>query len=143
MVRHSGVAHRAEKDCIVVPQPVDAVFRHHAPGCLVAFTTPVEMMEVKANAERCSNRFQNAQPLRDNFLPDAIPWNDCDRVDFHNISGLCFLHTAATVDLHTHPGNELRFIASQECACLGYIDGAAEASQWNGADHLLAANFGV
>jgi hypothetical protein len=71
---------------------VVAFFRHHAAGCLVAFTTPLEVTEAKTKAKLCRDRFQNAQPLRDNFLPNPIPWNDCDSVGLHDVSGLCLLY---------------------------------------------------
>jgi hypothetical protein len=60
VVRYSGVADGAEEDSVVVARAMYAVFRHHTASGFAALTTPVKMLEAKADAKLCAHCFENA-----------------------------------------------------------------------------------
>src|SRR6266849_9204732 len=76
VVGNAGKAYGAKEDRVMVAKPRDSVGGHHAPGGLVRLTTPVEVLEAKADADLRASRFENPDALGDNFFADAVPGND-------------------------------------------------------------------
>src|SRR5581483_9097105 len=69
-------ADRAEKDRIVRADLREPVVRHHRAGLEISLAAPVEMIPGEAQPVLRSGRFEHADPLRDDFLADAVAGDD-------------------------------------------------------------------
>src|SRR5271165_342741 len=72
MVRHIGMAHRAEIDGVVQSQPLEPVLRHHPTRLGVALAAPVEFVPRETKAVGTRRRLHRGDPLRHHLAPDAV-----------------------------------------------------------------------
>jgi hypothetical protein len=86
VIRHAGVADRAEEDGVVVTELFEPVFRHHATRPPIRFAAPVKVIEAEVDSESPARGFQHTQSLGDYFLPDAIPGDHGNTIGLHGIS---------------------------------------------------------
>src|ERR1700736_1725465 len=93
MVRNRLPADRPEIDCLVMPDLVETVLRHHAAGFLIILRSPREEIERETEIRALRDVRQHANPLVDHFLADPIPGDDGDavRVGFRHSASSRFL----------------------------------------------------
>src|SRR5487761_1185842 len=72
MVGHIGMAHRAQIDGVVEPQPVEPVLGHHPPGLGIALAAPVELAPAQLEAMGAGRLFHRRDPLGHDLVPDAV-----------------------------------------------------------------------
>ena len=80
VVRHAGIADRAEKDGIVGPQLVEPVLRHHPAGLGVGLAAPVEFVPLEAEAVGPRRRLHRGNALRHHLAPDAVAGDHRDPI---------------------------------------------------------------
>src|SRR5262249_31196960 len=90
VVRHSGKAHRAEENRIVVPDSLESVLRHHPPVLGVVLAAPGKFVPAKVDAVLSAGGFQHPHAFGDHFLADSVAREKRDLVLAHRcIPHLC------------------------------------------------------
>src|SRR5450432_2071133 len=83
MIRHA-VRHAdgAEKNRVVLSDPLLPVLRHHAAVLFVIIAAgEIEIVKAHFEAELFRHRLKHAHTFRHDFLADAVAWNDGNTVD--------------------------------------------------------------
>src|SRR6266571_4867105 len=75
------MANGAEENSVKRPEPLQAIFRHHAAVAEVVFTSPVEGFEFEA--ETVSRSPEDVGRGRDDFLADAVARDEGGAIRFH------------------------------------------------------------
>jgi len=84
MVGNLRMPGRAEQDCVVLPDQIPAVLRHHPAVLFVILTTPVEMVDLEREpAITFGDCGQHVDASGNDFRADAVAWNCRDCVGFH------------------------------------------------------------
>src|SRR5262249_4968590 len=85
VIRNLRMAGRSEQDGVVVPDLVAAVLRHHAAVLLVVFATPVEMVDLEAEAAvALGDRVQHLDAGGSYFRADPVAGDGRDGIGFHD-----------------------------------------------------------
>ena len=76
MVGYAGKSDRAEVNGVVIANSREAVVGHHLAVFGIVITTPGLFVKLELDIEFATRRLKYADPLRDDFLTDAISCDD-------------------------------------------------------------------
>lgn len=80
MVRNLRMADGPEEDSVVVPQPRDAILRHHRAALQIALTAPVELRMLEVDLLACRGLVHAGTRRWDDLGSDTVTRNQCDFV---------------------------------------------------------------
>jgi hypothetical protein len=93
------MANRAKENRIERPQLLQPIGGHHPSGLDVRFATPIESVPAYLEAKATPSCLQDADALRNNFLTDSIPRDDCNVESFHVGRSLFFPNSQQRVQI--------------------------------------------
>jgi hypothetical protein len=83
MIRdRSGPADRAEVDCVVMPNRLEPVLRHHPSVLRVVVAAPGQIVPGERDAVLGCDRFEHAQAFGHDFLANTVTRDDGDAIAF-------------------------------------------------------------
>jgi hypothetical protein len=86
MIRDAGISHRAQVNRVEAAELIEPILRHHPASFEIVLATPIEVVPVKSYVIPASGGFENTQTFGHDFMPNAVPLNDCDLVTTHHAS---------------------------------------------------------